>query len=468
MSSYKKLLNNSIIFAVGSLGSKLITFVLVPLYTFYLTTAEYGTVDLITTTITMLVPIVSASLYESLLRYIMDKEYDNETIFTNTVILSVLGFVICIFLFPILSFFNVFSGQIIYIYIILFVQIFEKILTQYARAIGKIKLFAINGILLTFSTAVFNVLFLVFFGWGVEGYLLAIILSNILSINFLAITTKAMKSFNFTLINKSLSILLIKFSVPMIPNSVMWWLINASSRYFITYFVGIQANGLFAVSSRIPALVKIFNEIFTQAWQLSAIEEYVENKDSSFYTIIFQNISSIMFIGSSLVLIILKPLFENLFSVEYYDAWKVVPFLLLGAVFSSFSSFLGANYLAVKKTGGILRTSIYGGVISIILNIVLINIFGTIGAGISSMVSFFIIFILRYFDSKKYINIRIKWSAITSSAILFFIQTTVLFLIDNYIIETLLQLIIVFVLFIFHREFFLLIYQLIKKMKRKT
>lgn len=167
-------------------------------------------------------------------------------------------------------------------------------------------------------------------------------------------------------INKSIMALMLKYSIPLIPNSIMWWLINASSRFFISYFLGITTNGLFAVASKIPALVTIMSQIFSQAWQLSAIEEFDNKNNDKFYSSVFKHLSSVMYLGSLLLIIVLKPLFYYLFSVDFFEAWKVVPFLLVGAVFSAFSGFIGATYVASKQTSGVFKTSVVGGGISII------------------------------------------------------------------------------------------------------
>lgn len=428
MNSYKKLINNSFIFAIGSMGSKLISFILVPLYTYYLSTEQYGTVDLVTTTVVMLLPVVSASIFEALLRFVMEKDKPTEVIMTNSLVISLIGFLIFLMFYPILNFFNVFGDNLIYLYIILLLQILERVFAQYVRAIGEIKIFALNGILLTLATGSLNILFLVNFKMGVPGYFLSVILANIISVLFLIIVSKAYKNIKFSSINKEISVSMLLFSIPMIPNALMWWLVNASSRYFILFFVGVGANGLFAVASKIPSLINLVNQVFTQAWQISAIEEYENKEKSQFYSNVFTYLSTVLFLGSSALIVIIKWLFDTVFAAEYYDAWRAVPFLLLATVFSSFSGFLGTNYIAAKQTKGVFKTSVYGGIISVIFNLVFIPLFGMIGAGISSMTSFFVIFLIRFFDTKKFIEMTINWLLFIKNILVIYIQIGVLML----------------------------------------
>lgn len=471
MKSYKKLIGNSFIFAVGTLGSKLISFLLVPLYTYYLSTSEYGAVDLTVTTVNMLLPIASASIFEAVLRFVMDRgkneEESVEAVLSNSILIAFIGIVFSILMYPIFSYLGLLGNNLVYMYIILFVQVFERIFAQFARAIGRVRTFAINGILLTFTTGILNILFLVYFGLGVIGYYWAIILATIISIVYLFFATKAYTHVDLKQFNSETIKNLLGYSIPLIPNSLMWWLINASSRYFIRGFVGIAANGLFAVASRIPSLINIVNQVFTQAWQLSAIEEYENENKSVFYTDVFKYLSAVMFLAASAITIIIKPIFANFFAAEYFISWQVVPFLLLGSVFSSFSSFLGTNYIAAKETKGVFRTSVYGGIISLALNALLIPTFGIIGAGVSSMASFFAIFLIRLYDTKKYVSIEIDWVTFLGNLLVIFVQVGALFLDLPNSMEMAIQGILFIVLLMINRKFFFASLKLVKSIRKK-
>ena len=464
MNSYKKLVNNSLIFGVGTLGSKVISIILVPLYTYYLSTSEFGTVDLVTTTVNMLLPIISASIFEAVLRFVMDKDSESDVILSNSLFIAVYGIIIAIACYPILSHYNVFGENLLYFYLILIFQIFEKIFEQYSRAIGKVKIFALNGVLLTFLIGILNVLFIVFLGMGVYGYFYSLIIANLISINFLVFATAAYKDIQISKLSKDTTRTLLIYAAPMIPNALMWWLINASSRYFILYFVGVSANGLFAVASKIPSLISIINQVFTQAWQLSAIEEYDSHNKSTFYTNVFNYFSSIMFIGTSTIIVINKFLFTFFFSADYFKAWEVVPFLLIGAFFSSFSGFLGTNYVAAKQTKGVFKTSVYGGIISLILNFFFIPFFGIVGAGISSMISFFVMFLVRYFDTKKFIEMQINWSMFFFSILILLIQTIILFINLSLTTEVIIEITLLILLVMLNRHLSALVLKIIKSL----
>jgi O-antigen/teichoic acid export membrane protein len=428
VNAYKKLLSNSFLFAIGNLGSKIILFILVPLYTYYLTTAEYGFVDIVTTTTNLLLPILSANVFEAVLRFAMDKEESQSEVLSNSLLVGGLGALVAVLLYPLLALLKVDQEMLNYIYVILILQVFQNIFSQFARALGEIKVFAINGIWMTLVMSIANVVLLTRYHMGIAGYLLSIVIANIASILYLIVAVKIWKYMSLSSLNKPLVKKMLAYAVPIIPNSIMWWLINASNRYFILGFLTASANGIYAVSNKIPGILSIVTSIFTQSWQLSAIEEYESEHKSEFYSKVFNYYSSLLFLGTSGILVILKFFMAHFIAPEYYEAWQSVPFLLLSVVFSSFSSFLGTNYLAAKETRGVFRTSVYGGLASLLLNFLLIPFFGLIGAAVASMLSFAIMWVLRIFDTKRYIDTAIDAKNMIMNLALTGIQIGILFL----------------------------------------
>lgn len=434
MNKYKKLVGNSLIFGIGNFSSKLLLILLVPFYTFYLSTSEYGTVDIITTTTNMLVPLISLSIYESVLRFVMDNK-SIQSVVTNSIAITGIGIFISVVAYPILSYFNILDGLLVFFYMILISQALQSIIAQYTRAIGKIKVYAINGIIRTLTLGISNVLLLIVFKQGINGYLISITVSNIVSIFFFILNTNFLKNIKIGKLDVNLAKDMLKYSIPLIPNSFMWWIMNTSNRYFILFYKGVEVNGLFAVAYKIPTIITMFTTIFSQAWQLSAIEEYNSEEKSKFYSKIFNYYQSFLFLGVSAILVIIKPLMDFAFAEEYYPSWQYIPFLLLSVLFSSFSGFLGTSYIAAKKTKGVFKTSIIGGILGVILNFIFVPILGGVGAGIATMISFFVIWILRLFDTKKYIYITINIRHLILSLFIIFTQITILFLDINNLLE---------------------------------
>lgn len=456
MNSYKKLLNNSIIFAIGNLGSKIIGILMVPLYTYYFTTIDYGRLDLITTTVNLIVPICTLSIFEATFRFAMDKSENPKSILTNSLLVTLIGIFILFLLSPFFNFNESISKSYLYVLLLISFQSIQVLLAQFVRAVNYIKLFAINGIIMAISLAGLNIISIVYLKMGLNGYLLSLVLSNLLAIIIFIIFGKLWRFIDITLIKKDIIYQLLLYSIPLIPNTFLWWLTNVSNRYFIVFFIGASANGLFAVANKIPTLLSMLNSIFTQAWQISAVEEF-DKKDKNFYSEMFNALAFLLFFGSSIILVVLKPVFSIIISNSFYDSWKYVPVLLLGVIYSSFSNFYGVNYLAAKKTLGVLKTTIYGGMANIVLNLILIPMLGLNGAGLATMVSFCIIWLFRIKDSKNIIIINIDLKKMLIMHFILFFQILVLYINFSLLLEILLNLILMISFMVVGKKYFILI-----------
>ncbi|HWO76914.1 MAG TPA: polysaccharide biosynthesis C-terminal domain-containing protein [Bacillus sp. (in: firmicutes)] len=466
MNSYKKLVNNSLIFAIGNLGTKLIIFFLVPLYTYYLTKSEFGTVDLLTTTLSFLIPIFTLSIFDSVFRFTMDKNYDKQAVLTNSLAVTFIGFILSFMIYPAVINIFPFDDFIFYFYLLLFVQTINTTLTQYIRAIGMVKLFAISGIINALVLLICNVFFLMFLHMGIIGYLISLVIANVFSSLFVGIGGKVQHDFIVTKINIELIREMLMYSIPLIPNALMWWVMGLSDRYIITYFLGLSAAGMYAVANKIPSILNIINSIFFQAWQMSAIEEDDSKDKSEFFSNVFNVFSIAMLVSTSLLLVFLKFIMEFFVADDYFAVWQYVPFLLLGIVFSSFSGFLGTNYIVAKKTSGVFKTSVIGAIINVVTNLVLIPIIGINGASIGTMLSFAIIWLLRIKDTKDFVNIKLNVKKLVLILIIISAQIGILYM--NITFEYLLQIgLLVIVLLINLNEMKVIINKMISIISKK-
>ncbi|WP_459128067.1 oligosaccharide flippase family protein [Latilactobacillus curvatus] len=428
---YKKLVKNSIIFAIGNLGSKFIAILLLPLYTYYLTTTQYGVTDLIITTCSLFLPLISLSIYDGVLRFIMDKRYSNDEVLSIGILITSIGSATILLIAGILLFFHLKT----YIYlglILVILQAFQALFASYSRAAGYTINFAINAILMAGTVAIFNVLFLVLLNMDIEGFVYSLVIANFVSIIIFLVTLKIPARISFSKVKRINIRKMLLYSMPLIPNAFMWWIMNVSNRYFITFFFNASMNGFFAVASKIPSLLNIVNSIFFQAWQMSAIEEYNSKEKNRFYSNVYLYYSNLMFIGCSVIIAFVKPLMMIIVAHSFYRSWKYVPFLLLAVLFSCFASFLATNYMASKNTSGVFKTSIYCGILNTVLNLLFIPKLGAIGAGLSTMLSFLFLWLIRIYDTRKFVKMTFAWQNIIGSLFLLYIQCLILYFTHGY------------------------------------
>jgi len=421
----KKLLSNIGVFAIGNLGSKLISFILVPIFTRYMSTSEFGHVDVITTTVNMLLPIIALSIAEAVFRFAMDRSSEEKEVISSSIVFTLTMILVSASVYPVLKWMHIsYAG---YILIYLDLGLLQALLQNFIRGIGFIRTFAANGLVTSVILACMGVWRIVVSHEGVQGYLEALIVSTLASILFLSMVSKIWKFISIRSVNKTLLVRMLRYSIPLIPNSFLWFFTNDANRYFIVGFIGLTANGLYAVATKLPTIINVFYTIFAQAWQISAVEEYESNKHSTFFSNVFNaNISlSVVLIGS--ILIILRPLMTVFAASNYFVAWKVVPSLLFAAFFSNLSSFLGTIYLATKKTAGIMKTTIYGMIVNVFLNVILIPLFGLQGAGVGAAIGFAFIAFIRLMDVRKFVVVNVAWSRLAVSTLILICMTVIQF-----------------------------------------
>ena len=306
MNKYKKLIVNSGIFTVANFGSRLINFLFVPLYTFWLTTEEYGAIDTILATISLLIPLISLSLADCVMRFVMEDFKKKKVLLSNAfitvfVIMGLFG----------LSYFpfqeiEIFSRYWIQFYLLLIMQTVNTIASQYVRGIGKVATFALNGVINTFFQIGFNIWFIAGLNWGIGGYLLGMNLSFIICNFYLGIKSDILKNISWKNFDFKYLKTMLRFSLPLVPTAMMWWVMNSADRYIILGVLGLSATGIYAVASKIPHIINMLFSIFQQAWQLSAIEESKAEDQTRFYSLIYNSLFEVLTIGTSFFLLFQK------------------------------------------------------------------------------------------------------------------------------------------------------------------
>jgi len=310
--------------------------------------------------------------------------------------------------------------MLIYIYIL--ASALRASVVSFVRAGGLVRLFAIDGIATTVMTVVFNVLFLFYFRLGVWGYLLSIILADALSALSLIFILKLYRFFRIKGLRHSTMHGMLKYCAPLMPTAVFWWVVNLSDRYFVTYMVGLDINGLYNAAYKIPMMITLVSAIFIQAWQISAFGEYKKSDGGRFFSTVFRSYYTLVFLAASGIILMIKPITIVLVSEEFYLSWRYVPFLVLGVSFSCLVTFLGTIYNAVKKNAMVTLTTFIGAAANIVLNILLIPTYGANGAAFATFASFFMVFLIRAVHSKKYVKLDLHYTRIMITVALLIVQ----------------------------------------------
>ncbi len=406
MDKYKRLVSNTAIFAVGTFGAKLLSFLLTRLYTEVLTQAEYGVTDLIQQTGNLLIPLVTLGITNAVIRFGLDKGNDKTDVFTTGLISLFIGMGILLLGSPLLGGVDMLGDYVWLLCLFAFMSSMRSLCAQFVRSQSRVKLFAIDGILSTATLLLFNLLYLVVFNWGVFGYMFSLICSDALSVVFLFLTARLDRCVKFRGIDWKQSRAMLKYAIPMIPNTVLWWITNVSDRYIVAAVCGEAANGMYAAAYKIPSLMMLVSSIFMDAWQISAVTE-TENRDR-FYTKVVSTYSSLLFVLASGVVLCTRLVPHLLYSAEFYDAWKYIPLLVIAMAFTCLVNFLGSIYMTEKKSVRTMLTAAVSAVTNVLLNLWWIPLYGPNGAAAATLVSYVLVFGIRLWDTRRYV--RIRWS----------------------------------------------------------
>ena len=441
------LAKNTALFALNSIGTRLITFFLVPVYTAALTKTDYGTADLVSTIATILVPIFTLNIGEAIMRFCLDENADYTGIMTTGIILAGVSILMGVILIPICALFKPLHGLERYISMYCIVQGLYQIAVCYLRGTEKLTCFAISNIIHIFSTAILNILFLVVLKRGLTGYFVSYILGYTIGIIYAVIAGHSYLYFRHLKYNSKLSAEMIKYSIVLVPTSFMWWIMNSSDRIMVSAICGVAANGVYAVSYKIPTVVSTMSTVFNQAWSYSAIRENKSSDKDEYNNKMYSSFESLQVLITGGLLLIIRPFIGVYVSADYYDAWRYTPFLLIGYFFMSLGTFLSTSYTVNKDTRGFLISGIIGAGINIILNWLWIPRIGVSGAALATCLSYFAVFLYRSIDTRKYIKIDVLNIKMFVETLLLIIMGWCLFQFDSrrYIVLSIVFLLIVII-----------------------
>ena len=422
---YKNLLSNTVIFAIGTFSTKLLVLFMFPIYTKLLTPAENGTISLIVNTSNFILPIMYASISEAIIRFGLDKAVKKADVYTTGILTLARGYIVLWLLFPLLKRIPNVNDYIILVYIYVLTSALRTITTHFVRALGHVKLFALDGMFTTVLTVAFNLLFLMKFKLGINGYVMATILADLVSAVSLTLIAGTWRYFNLKTYDKSIGRQMLKYSLPLIPTSIFWWITNLSDKYIVAYYLGVDETGIYDAAGKLPMIITMVSSIFIQAWQLSAFTEYDSKEGERFYSNVFKGYYTLIFMAASGIFMLIKPIMSIL-DKSYYEGWRYAPFLILGVSFSCFVTFLGTIYNAAKENTMVTITTAIGAALNIVLNILWVPLWGAQGAAFATFLSYILVFIIRAIHSRKYMKLDLQPIRMLLNITLLLIQAWVL------------------------------------------
>lgn len=410
MNKENEFIKNTIILLLGKFSTQIVSFLLLPLYTYKLSTSDYGYVDLAQTYISLLVPVILLQLDSGVFRYLIDirkNEEDKKKIIASsfycvcTIIILLLGIVFIIKRYV----------DINYFYSIIF-NIFIMVLNMYmmsiARGNGNNKHYAISSCIMAALNLIINVILIIAFKYNAKSILISASISNAISLIYIFLVEKVYKYINVKNIDFKELKRLLKYSIPMIPNALSWWIVGLSDRTIIVNLLNVSANGIYSISCKFSNLLNSVFSIFSMSWQETASIHINDNDAGEFFSKMITNIFNFFTIISCIIVGALPLIFNILIGTEYKDAYNYIPILLLGNIFNVLVGLFGGIYIAKKMTNKVAITTIASAILNIIINLMLIRKIELYAACFSTVIAYFVMSIYRYYDVRKYLYIKLN------------------------------------------------------------
>lgn len=446
MSREKQLVKNTIIITIGKICTQFISFILLPLYTAILTTEEYGIVDLLNTYVSLLAPIITFQVEQAVFRFLIDirsNEEEKKKLITTSFIFEIVQSTIFLIIFLILArWLN--NDYKYFLATNVVATIFSSMMLQISRGLGDNTTYTIGSFITASLTVLLNIVFIVFLKLGAYGMLAASLISNIVCSFFLFFRNRVykylvLKDFNIRELKE-----LCKYSIPLIPNSISWWIVDASDRTIVSSTLGVGMNGVYSAANKFSAVFITFYNIFNLTWTES-VAMYINDKDADTYISKIINISLKLFSTIGLGIIAVMPfIFPIMINDKFSEAYYQIPILMLSSLCNVIVGLISAIYVAKKLTKEVAKTSIVAASINIITNLVLIRFIGLYAASLSTLIAYFSMMVFRYIHIQKFVKIKIEKK--------FIIQTlciTTLLLITYYINNLYLNFISLFVIILY-------------------
>lgn len=463
MSKEKTLIKNTAIVTVGKVATQLISFFLLPLYTAYLTTSEYGIVDLVNTLTSLIIPFITFQLDQGIFRYLIDvknNEKEKKEFISTTILFLILQSIMYISIFIIVAHF-VNNDYKYFLLGFLLINSFTNILLQITRGLGDNVRYTVGSFIFATAGIILNVILIAGLKLGAYGMLTATMIGHLLCIIYLIISKKIYKYFSIKHYKKEKLNLLLKYSFPLIPNAISWWIVNASDRLIVSTILNIEANGIYSVANKFSAVITTMFGVFNITWTESAAVNYKEKDRDEFFNKIYD--ATFRIFGSIClgVIAIMPFAFKFMVNKQYNDAYYQIPILIVGTFFHILVSFLGSIYVAKKLTKEIAKTSIFAAIINIVTNLIMIKFIGLYAASISTLLAWISMYLYRYLDSKKYVKLTTD-KPLVISLIVITIITICTYYIRNYVICGIIASIVILYVIILNRNTVKFIISIIK------
>lgn len=402
------LARNTVLLSISMLITKGINLLMIPLFSSWLSTQDYGAFDLFCTYVSLLIPFITISGSDAIFRFCVDEEdidKKRKTITTGLSIGAINSIIICGLIAGI-GFAKHWDMTLPFI-VLLLTELLNNHLLGFVRAIRKLDLYSISGVVTNVGIAIFVSLFVRYFRMGLKGIVYGYAAGYFLGEIFLIAITRYWRYLDFRRVSINAAKAMIGYAYPLIPNYLSWWIISVSDRTLISLFLGTAMNGIYAIAYKVPNFCASIFNMFSISWQEAAVELLDSDDRNAYYNKVYNQTTVVMISLCGGLLALNYFLFRYVFDVKYYDARLYSPILITSVIFSSLAAFLGGIQISLKRTKENGLTTMLGAVVNIVVDVALIRFIGLYAAAISTILANMVICAVRHCRMKRTINFKL-------------------------------------------------------------
>lgn len=453
------LAKNTILLSLGTIATKGINLIMIPLFSSWLSVEDYGTFDLICTYISLLIPFISMASADAMFRFAIGKEEKKEKslYITCAFCLTAVNMIVVSSVLFVIYMTRGWQLAIPFIFLLL-CELFCNHMQGFMRSTKQLSVYSISSIITTVGIALGVTIFVFVCQMGLHGMIWGYTLGYALGCVFLIIVSKYWTYLDFKNVKCSVIKEMIQYAYPLIPNNISWWIINVSDRTLISFFLGTAANGIYAIAYKIPNFCASIFGVFSISWQEAAVELVDSSERNAYYNLVYNNTVKTMISLCGGILSLNYFLFHYVFELRYFDASLYSPILITSVIFGALTQYFGGIQISLKRTKENGVTTAIGAIVNVVINIVLIQFIGLYAAALSTLISNIIVTLLRYFQLNKEIKFSLNRGSYMAIIYYIYLLFTV-YLCSSLLISSINVLLACVMFMVFNKEFLLKIFR---------
>lgn len=407
----RKIGRNSVIYGIGTLIRNATALVMLPIYTRYLTPADYGAVEMLTMVVNLASMLLGLRITQAMFRfYILEDRYSQKkkiisTVFLSTLALSVFG----VLLFFLLSSFIVplifGDNSYIDVYRVFLVTLVTLAVTQtgmaYIQAMQEPKLYLSFSIFSLALQVTFNIYFIVYLELHLWGVVYGSICSSVIVSLVLGLFTvyRVGLCFDWGIYKR-----LLKYLVPLVVSSFAGFYAGYADKYFLRLYEGLHSVGIYSLAARISFVLATAHGAFQQSWSAARFEIFKDSENpNEIFNDVFKYMTVVLFIFGGGIAIFSHDLLLVLSSPDFYSASEIIPLFVAGVIMVTLRTFFNFGILLKEKTKYIAYAVWSKALFATILYVVLIPRYGIYGAVTAYVLSVIVeTSVVHYYSNKLY------------------------------------------------------------------